>query len=411
MNPSARPIPPIADQRPHTFTHHGITIEDPWRWLRDHGYPTVDDADVLSYLAAENDYFQQRMSPHQELTDTIFEEIKEREQPDLSSVPWKRGGWYYQWRYEEGSQYRVWLRWPADVPNAREAPTPESQVILDETALARGSEYFRLGSMSVSNDCSLLAYSTDVDGSERYKMVVKNLDTGEMLEDEIEETIESAVWAADDSSFFYTVVDANWRPWQVRRHVLGELVQQDAVVYEENDPGFFVGVSMTTSREYIVIGTGDRVTSEVRLILTSAPESVPVLIAPRRTGHEYSVDHQGNRFVVRTNDTHKNSRLATAPVDDPTEGSWMPLVEVSDSHYIRLVKAFDDFVVLEERVDGLDQVRLIDRAGKSTYVSFPESVYSAHMGANMEYQTDTLRLEYTSMVTPTTIFRLSRRCG
>ena len=400
----ARHAPPVADQRPHTFTHHGITIDDPWHWLRDDDYPTVADADVLAYLAAENDYFQKAMSAHRELTDTIFEEIKAREQPDLTSVPWKRGSWYYQWAYEQGSQYRRWLRWPADLPNAREAPAAGSQTVLDEPALARGTDYFRLGSMSVSNDGSLLAYSTDVDGSERYRMVVKDLETGEMLDDEIEETIESAVWANDDASFFYAVVDANWRPWQVRRHVLGEPVHQDSVVYEESDPGFFVSVSSTTSREYIVVATGDHVTSEVRLVPADAPDSGPLLVSPRRVGHEYSVDHQGDRFVIRTNDTHKNARLAVAPADDPGERSWAPLVDASDSHYIRAVRAFDGFIAVEERVDGLDHVRLIDRAGKSTYVPFPEAVYSAHLGTNEEFQADTLRLEYTSMVTPNTVF-------
>ena len=400
----AESAPPVADQRPHTFTHHGITIEDPWHWLRDDGYPTVADADVLAYLAAENEYFQESMSAHRELTDTIFEEIKAREQPDLTSVPWKRGDWYYQWAYVQESQYRTWLRWPADLPNARDGPTTGSQTVLDETALARGTEFFRLGSISVSNDGSLLAYSTDVDGSERYRMAVKDLDTGEMLDDEIEETIESAVWANDGASFFYAVVDANWRPWQVRRHVLGEPVHRDSVVYEESDPGFFVGVSYTTSREYIVVATGDLVTSEVRLVPADAPGSDPLLVSPRRAGREYSVDHQGDRFVIRTNDTHKNSRLAIAPADDPAERSWMPLVDASDSHYIRAVRAFDGFIAVEERVDGLDHVRLIDRAGKSTYVPFPEPVYSVRIGTNEEFQTDTLRIEYASMVTPPTVF-------
>ena len=414
------PVPPVAGERPHSFTQHGITIEDPWHWLRDADYPTVDDADVLAYLVAENDYFQARMSPHQELINTIFEEIKARQQPDLSSVPWKRGDWYYQWSYQEGSQYRVWLRWPADDPadgstdgtagnsTAREAPTANAQKILDEPALAEDSEYFRLGSISVSNDGSLLAYSTDTDGSERYRMVVKNLDTGEMLKDEIEGTIRSAVWTADDSSFFYTVVDDNWRPWQVRRHILGEPVEQDTVVYEETDPGFFIGVSATASKEYIVIGSGDHVTSEVRLIPASDPGADPgsklFLVSPRRTGHEYSVDHQGDRFVIRTNDTHKNTRLATAPADDPTEQSWTPLVDASDSHYIRGFEVFQDFIAVEERINGLDQVRLIDRAGESSYVSFPESAYTAYISTNPEFQTDTLRLEYTSMVTPSTVF-------
>ena len=400
----AEPTPPVAGQRPHSSTHHGVTIEDPWHWLRDPGYPTVNDADVLAYLAAENEYFEAAMSPHKELMDTIFEEIKARQQPDLSSVPWKRGDWYYQWSYQEGSQYRVWRRWPAGGPNARETATADAHTILDEPALAEDYEYFRLGSMSVSNGGSLLAYSTDTDGSERYKIVVRDLDTGEMREDEIEGTIGSAVWAADDASFFYAVVDENWRPWQIRRHTLGQPAERDSIVYEETDPGFFVGLSITTSREYILIGAGDHVTSEVRLIPASDPGSTPILVSPRRTGHEYSVEHQGDRFIIRTNDRHKNNRLATAPADDPGEGAWTPLVDPSDSHYIRSHEAFEDFIAVEERIDGLDHLRLIDRAGESTYIPFPESAYTVHVATNPEFRTDTLRLEYTSMVTPTTVF-------
>ncbi len=408
------PHPPIAGQRPHSVTHHSVTIEDPWHWLRDPQYPTVEDADVLAYLTAENEYFEAWMSPHKELTDTIFEEIKARQQPDLSSVPWKRGEWYYQWSYQEGSQYRVWQRWPADRrphPNPppkgegnREAPPEDAQTILDEPALVEGSEYFRLGSFSVSNGGSLLAYSADTDGSERFRMTVKDLDTGEMLKDEIEGTIGNSVWTADDSSFLYTLVDENWRPWQVRRHVLGEAADRDSVVYEEADPGFFVGLSITTSRDYIIIGTGDHVTSEVRLIPSSDPSADALLVSPRRTGHEYSVDHQGDRFVIRTNDTHKNTRLATAPADDPSEASWMPLVDASDSHYIRAFKTFQDYIAVEERIDGLDHIRLIDRAGVSAYIQFPESAYTVGLDTNPEFQTDTLRLEYASMVTPATVF-------
>ncbi len=398
------PNPPVAGQRPHSFTHHGVTIEDPWHWLRDASYPTVNDANVLAYLNAENEYFEATMSPHRDLIETIFEEIKARQQPDLSSVPGKRGDWYYQWSFQEGSQYRVWLRWPADDSNAREMPTGDAQTILDEPALATVSDYFRLGSMSVSNNGSSLAFSTDTDGSERYKIVVKDLATGEMREDEIERTIGNAVWAADDASFFYTVVDENWRPWQIRRHVIGEPVERDSVVYEETDSGFFVSVSATTSREYIIIATGDLITSEERLIPASDPGARPLLISCRRTAHEYSVDHQSDRFVIRTNDQHKNTRLATAPVDDPTEQSWAPLVDASDSHHIRRFKAFQDFIAVEERIDGQDRVRLINRAGDSTYIPFPESVYTARLDTNPEFQTDTLRLEYASMVTPTTVF-------
>ena len=333
-------VPPVAGQRPHSSTHHGVTIEDPWHWLRDPAYPNVVNPDVLAYLKAENDYFEASMSPHQQLVDTIFEEIKGRQQPDLASVPWRRGEWYYQWSFQEGSQYRLWQRWPADAPDSREGPTEDAQTILDEPALASSVDYFRLGSMSVSNRGSMLAYSADTDGSERFRMVIKDLTSGEQIAEEIEGTLGSAVWDADDESFFYTVVDENWRPWQVRRHVLGRAVDEDEVVYEENDPGFFVGLSITTSKEYVIVGTGDHVTSEMRLIPASDPGAAPTMVSPRRTGHEYSIDHQGDRFVIRTNDTHKNTRLAIAPGNDPEEKSWAPLVDASDSHYIRDFKSF-----------------------------------------------------------------------
>ncbi|CAI8011947.1 Dipeptidyl aminopeptidase BI [Geodia barretti] len=310
--------PPVAGERAHSSTHHGITIEDPWHWLRDPGYPDVEDPDVLAYLNAENAFFETSMAPQQELIDAIFEEIKGRQQPDLSSVPWRRGNCNYG---------------------------------------------------------SLLAYGTDTDGSERFRMVVRDLGSGEMLDDEIAGTMGSAVWAADDGSFFYTLVDENWRPWQVRRHVMGQPVTQDAVVYEETDPGFFVGLSNTTSREFILIGSGDHVTSEVWLIPATAPESAPLVVSPRRTGHEYSVDHQGDRFVIRTNDTHKNSRLATAQQDDPSERTWTPLVDASDEHYTRAFKTFRDFIAVEERISGLDHIRLVNNAGETTYVQFPESAY------------------------------------
>ena len=396
--------PPVAPQRPHSYTHHGITIEDPWRWLRAADYPTVDDEDILAYLNAENAYFEANMEPHKELTDAIFEEIKGRQQPDLASVPWKDGGWYYQWKFAEESQYRIWFRWPADGPDAREAPTGDVETLLDEPALAEGLEYFRLGSLSVSNGGNLLAYATDTDGSERYKLVVKDLATGELLPEEIPNIIGRVVWSANDSSLLYTVVDDNWRPWQVRRHVLGQPAEQDTVVYEESDPGFFVGISESASKEYILIGAGDHVTSEVRLVPASDPAAAPVVVAPRRANHEYSVDHQGDRFIIRTNDTHKNTRLATAPGDDPTEAAWQPLVDASDSHYITGFDTFQDFIAVEVRIDGLDHVRLMWRDGSEKNIPFPESAYSAGVGQNREFQTDTLRLDYTSMVTPGTVF-------
>ncbi len=398
------PEPPKAATRPYSATYHGVTIEDPYHWLKDQSYPEVDDADVLAYLEAENAYFEAMMAPHAELVETLYQEIKARQQPDEAGVPVRQGDWYYQWRFEEGGQYRIWSRWPAEEPGARTGATSGAATILDEPALAGQADYFRLGALAVGNAGKLMAYSTDTNGSERFRLVVKNLGTGELLADAIENTSGAPIWAADDSAFLYTVVDENWRPYQVRRHRLGEPVASDVVIYEEGDPGFFVGLSRSASKRYAVLHTSDHVTSEVHLIPTSNLDAEPALVSPRRENHEYSVDHQGDRFVIRTNDRHKNTRIATAREDNFAEHAWEPLLEGSDALYIRGFAAFADFIAVLERVDGLDRVRLIDREGISTHIEFPESAYSVGLGDNPEFDTRVLRLNYTSMVAPQTVY-------
>ena len=379
-------------------------MEDPWHWLEDEDYPTVDDEDVLAYLEAENGYFDATMAPYQDLIDAIFEEIEGRQPVELTSLPRRRGDWYYQWRYGEGSEYRQWLRWPASDPDAREGPTDNVQVFLDEPELAKDLEYFRLGSLSVSNNGSLLAYSTDTNGAERYTMAVKDLETGELMEDKIEEMRGRAVWSPDDSSFFYTSLDENGRPWQARRHVVSEPVESDTVVYEEANAGFFVGVSGTNSKEYVIISAGDHVTSELRLIPAGDVTTEPVLVAPRRSGHDYSMDHQGDRFIIMTNDNHQNFRLAIAPEDNPTEAAWETILQGTESLYIQHFHVTEDYIAVEERIDGLDQVRIINRAGESTHVEFPEEAYTANIQFDPEFDENTLRLAYTSMTTPWTDF-------
>ena len=383
--------------REHSFTQHGITVEDPYYWLKDESYPLVDDADVLAYLRAENTYFEAVMAPHQRLTDTLFEEIKARQKPDDESVPLKDGDYYYQWRYASGAQYRTWTRWPVDDPQA-------VQVFLDEPALAEGHDYFALGSLAVSHDGRYLAYSTDLDGAERYTMRVKDLTDGRLLDEAIVNTRGHAVWAADDKTFFYLVSNENWRSYQARRHILGEPVAADRVVYEEHDSGFSVGLAESSSEHYIIISTGDQVTTEEYLVPANDPEAEPKLVAARREKHDYEIDHQGDRFVIRTNDEHKNFRLATAPAEDFREARWETLIEGSDTSYLRGLACFDQWIVVAERVNGLDQIRIIDRHGKSEHVEFPEPVYSAGLGSNAEYLTDEIRLSYASMVTPDTVY-------
>ena len=379
-------------------------MEDPWNWLEDEDYPTIDDEDVLAYLVAENEYFEAKMAPHQDLIDTIYAEIEGRQPAELTSLPRKIGDWYFQWRYGEGSEYSEWIRWPATDPGAWEGPTDNAEVFLNEPELAEGLEYFRLGSLSMTDDWSRIAYSTDTSGSERYIMVVKDLESGELLEDRIENTSGGAVWSADDSFFYYTLKDETGHPFRVMRHTLGTPVEEDALVYEETDPGFFVWVTDTNSDEYVVIVAGDHITREYRLIAADDPDAEPVLVAPRRAGHEYSIDHQGDRFIIRTNDNHQNFRLATAPEDDPTEAAWETLLQGTESLYINGFSVTEDFVAVEERIDGLDQIRIIDRSGASTHVDFPDDAYTAYIDFDPEFDENTLRLVYTSMTTPWTDF-------
>ena len=352
---------PVADARPSSYTLHGLTVEDPYRWLKDDSFPAVDDQDVLAYLQAENAYSKAIMAPRRELVETIYGEIEAREQPDDADVPVKDGPFYYQGRFAEGAQYRIWSRWPAQDAGAEQGPTGAAHVILDETSLATGGGYFRRGAFAVSNDARLLAYSADTSGAERFTLRIKDLDSGELLDDVIHDTQGRAVWAADDAVLFYTVVDEQGRAYQVRRHVVGNSEASDDVVYEEKDTRFFVGVSLTSSKDYVVIHTADHVTSEAYLIPAADPSGEPRVVSARRTGHKYHLDHQGDRFVIKTNDTHKNARLVTAPNDDPSESAWQTLVAGSDELYIRDFACFADFIVVQERLDGLDQIRLIDR--------------------------------------------------
>ncbi len=389
--------PPIAARRPHRSTYHGVTLEDPYHWLKDPGYPEVNDADILAHLKSENDYFTSQMEVHQPLMDTLYQELVDRQQLDDASVPYKMGHYLYQWRFRDDAQYRIWSRAPVDEPEAM-------QVILDEPALAAQHDYFRLGGFSVSPDGQYLSWSSDTNGSERFTIQTKNLVTGDILDDVIEQSLGSPVWCRDNTTFFYLIVNDNWRPFQVRSHRLGEPSERDRIVYEESDESFFVGLGETQSERYIIISSGDHVTNELRLVPAAEPEAEPRVISPRRSGHEYDIDHRGDRFYIRTNDTHKNFRLVTAPVDHPEPANWVPLIDGSEAHYLRGLMCLRDWVIIEERLNGLDQIRVIAADGQAHFVQFPEPAYHASLGANAEYDMQVIRLSYESMVTPRTVY-------
>ncbi len=388
--------PPVAAKKPHSETHHGITVTDDYAWLRDPGYPEVTDPAVLAHLAAENAWFESRMAPHQTRIDALFTEMRGRIKEADKSVPQKDGDWLYWIEFEQGAEYKKWWRRP--VAGGAE------QLVLDEVALAAGLDYFRLGAIAVSNDGAKLAWSVDDNGSERFTARVKVIASGEVLPDEIPGTLSSLVWVAGDTGLVYSLANEQWRTDNARLHWLGQPNSNDVELYHEDDDGFRVGASLSANEQWLIIGTSDHETSEVRLLPVADPLAAPIVVRPRQTGVEYDVEERAGTLFIHTNDLHENFRLATAPLGDP--GAWTTLIEGSDAFYLTGFDLFRDFYVIEGRRAGLDQIELryYDDPARIEPISFPEASYSAGLGDNPEWAVSKLRLSYESMVSPATVY-------
>ncbi|MBU3076579.1 S9 family peptidase [Sphingomonas quercus] len=393
---SKLPAPPVAAVRPHETTAHGVTIADPYFWLKDQGYPKVDDVEVLDYLKAENGYFEAAMKPVRPLVDRLFAEMKGRIQEDDSGVPQQDGDWIYRWAFAAGGQYRVWYRRP--VAGGTEA------IVLDEPKEAAGKEYFKLGTLAVSPDGRLAAWSADDNGSERFTLRIRDLATGQDIETVSAVTNGAVAWSADSTALLYTEVNENWRSYRALLHRLGTDAKADKVVYEETqNPGFQIGVGSTQDRQWLIVATGDNSSDEVRLIPADRPEAEPIIVSPRKEKRKYSVDAAHGKLWVLTNDEHINFRLAEA---DPTRpGEWSTVIPGSDHVYLTGVTSFAKHLVVSERVDGLDQIILRSYdGGREERVPFAEASYAAGLASNPEYDPPAYRLAYTSMVTPATVY-------
>jgi oligopeptidase B len=387
---------PIAAKKPSSTTHHNMTVTDDYAWLRDPGYPEVTDPEILAHLEAENAWFEARMKPQQPVADRLFTEMRARIKEADTSVPQKDGNWLYWIEFEEGAEYKKWWRKPV-------AGGPD-ELILDEVALAADKEYFRLGAISVSNDGTMLAWAVDDNGSERFTARIKVIASGEVLADEIPGTLSSLVWTAGDRALVYSLANEQWRTDNARLHWLGQPVADDVELYHEDDEGFRVGASLSANEQWLLIGTSDHETSEIRMIPVNDPLAAPILVRERQKGVEYDVDERGGVLYVHTNDSHENFRLATASLESP--GQWTTLIEGSDAFYLTGVELFRDFYVVEGRRAGLDQIELrwYDDPARIEPISFPEASYAAGLGDNPEWAMDKLRLSYESMVSPATVF-------
>jgi oligopeptidase B len=395
--------PPVAAKRPHSYTVHGITVEDSYDWLYDKSYPTVDDEDVLNHLKAENAYFEAKMAGQSAFTEALFTEMRARIKEDDSTVPQKDGDYIYWSEFEEGAQYRKHWRKPA-------AGGPD-ELLIDENELAKGLEYFRLGAASISQNGRYLAYSTDTNGSERYTARIKDLQTGEHLPDVLENLRGDLVWVANDTALVYGPSTEEWRTLEAKLHVIGTPVAQDVTLFEEKDQSFGVGTGLTAQEDWLIIATGDNETSEVRLVPAANPTAEPILVKARQKGVEYSVDVRDGELWVWTNDDHINFRLAKAKLETP--GDWQTVIPGSDEFYLTGFDLFKDFFVTEGRLNGLDQIQLRQYAdpAKVTPITFPEPSYTAGLSNNPEYDMSKLRLSYQSMVTPSTVYDYDVKTG
>jgi oligopeptidase B len=390
------PPPPRAEQRSHRYERHGVTIDDPWAWLRDQGYPDVQDQDVLAYLKAENDYFEEAMAPHKALTEALFEEMKGRIKEDDSSVPIKDGDWLYWWAFKPGTQYRDWYRKPA--------PGGDGALIYSENAEAEGKEYYRLGAFAVSPDGKLLATLVDDDGSERFKLVIRDLATGQDIETVTKVGIGNPVWTSDSKGIVFTEVNDQWRSYRAQFHRMGDDPAKASTLYEEKDDiAFSVGAARSTDDTLIFISTGNNSSNEVRFVPADNPTATPTLIKPRQPDVQYEADAAHGILWILTNDDHVNFRVATAAPANP--GEWQELIAGSDRTYLRGITSHRDHLLITSRVDGLDQLHLRDYgSGAQERVPFGEASYSASFAGNPDYAPDSYRLSYSSMVTPGTVY-------
>jgi oligopeptidase B len=400
--------PPKAKRIPEQRSHHGDTITDDYAWLA-----VKEDPETISFLEAENAYTADLTAAQAGLRDEIFEEIKTRTKETDLSVPARKGGWWYYVRTVEGKQYAVRCRRavrPGEtVPPMTQDGTPldGEEVLLDGNELAGDSEFFSLGTFDVSPDGRKLAYSTDMAGDERFTLRVRDLQTGRTEPDEIPGTFYGSAWSADGSALFYTTVDDAWRPYRVWRHILGTPAGDDVIVYQEDDSRFGVGIGLSRSERYLILSIDSKLTSEVRLLDASDPAGEFTIVAPRRPGVEYGVEHQitadgMDRLLILHNDGALNFELAQAPVSDPS--AWTPLIPHRDDTRLLGVDAFAGHLVVYLRRDGLTGLRIIGNNGTEHEIDFPEPIYQVGPAGNPEYDTGTYRLSYVSLITPGSIY-------
>ncbi|MCR6498957.1 S9 family peptidase [Shinella sp. CPCC 101442] len=398
------PAAPVAAKKPQEDTRHGITRRDDYAWFRDENWqamfkdPSILQPDIRTHLEAENAYMNAAMADTEALQKVLFAEMRGRIKEDDSSVPVKDGPYAYGTAYVTGGEQPRFFREPRD--------GGERVILLDGDKEAAGKDYFRLSGIDHATDHSIGIWGYDDKGSEYFTLKVRDLATGEDRADEIVNSGGDGVWAPDAKSFFYTALDENHRPSKIFHHILGERQENDRLVYEEKDAGFFMSVGGSLLDDVIYIDIHDHETSEYRLLSTNDLLANPVIVAPRQTGLEYSMTEGGDVFYILTNaDGAKDFKIMQAPVTAPGRENWVEVVPHRAGTLILNHMAFARHLVWLERHEGLPRIVVRDReSGEEHAIAFAEEAYSLGLSGAAEYDTDVIRFSYSSMTTPSQLF-------
>jgi oligopeptidase B len=396
------PTPPVAPKQHTGIQLHGTTLTDDYAWLRDKENP-----EVTAYLEAENAYADAVMAPLADLREDLYKEMLSHIKQTDISVPFRDGDWWYYSRTEEGLQYGIHCRKRGSAAGPyKDAP---EQVILDGNEMAKGHAFFAIGATDITDDGRWLAYSTDTTGFRQYTLHIKDLETGETLPGEVER-VGSVVWAADNSTLFYSVEDEQQkRQFQLWR-AGGRQLKAAVLVYQDDDERFNLGAGRTRDGKFIVMETASHITTEGWFLPADKPEESFRIIAPRQDDHEYSIDHRNGLWYIRTNDKGRNFRLVTAPVESPGRENWTERIPHRSDVMLEEIDLFAGFYVACQREDGLPRLRLWNFFGEGPEsaqvgeIAFPEPAYSAHPHVNRIFDTTLFRYGYQSLVSPNSVY-------
>ena len=410
-NPKPEVLSPVAEKIPEELTMHGHTRIDNYYWMRlsdeqkNSEVPDEQTKRVLDYLNAENEYLDKMLGHTETLQEKLFNEMKGRIKQDDESVPYLENGYYYYTRYEEGKEYPLYYRKKGSLE-------AEEELLLDVNKLAEGKKYCSVSRLSISPDNDIMAYGVDYVSRRRYDIHFIDLATGDPMEDVITNTTGSATWANDNKTLFYVGKNTETlRSERIVRHKLGRPVGEDVVVYFEEDEEFTTRVGKTKSRKFLVINNDQTLSTETMILEADNPDGSFRMFEPRQVNHEYSIDHIGNSFYIRTNvGGASNFKLMKTGERNTGKDSWTDVIPHRDDVLLQGFELFDEYMTVSERINGLNNLRVFNMAdGTDYYLEFDEEVYSARLRSGTEAGTENMRYSYTSLTTPSSVFEFNMR--